>query len=170
MSNCYFCRKKIDTIPYRCTFCGMLFCNIHRIPENHDCPFDLRKPSEIEESLNRLDLLYQDALDFMNKDFTIAKIYEYFTTKQISNSKASELLTYFLENSEDTETRIISLQAFKVLKLKNDIVFHTLENCILSDENPIVRRTAIKVIKQIFPKKSVPILNWIQKSDNNSAI
>jgi len=146
----------------------MLFCSKHRIPENHDCPFDLRKSSEIEVSLNKLDVLYQDALDFMNKDLTVAKIYDYVTTKQMNNLEATELLIYFIENSIDIDTRRISIQAFKVLELKNDFVFNTLESCILSDDNLIVRKTAIDVIKNIFPKKSKTILKWIRKNDNKS--
>lgn len=139
----------------------MIFCGKHRIPENHDCPFDLRKSSEIEESLSKIDLLYQDALDFMNKDLTVAKIYEYVTTKQMNSLEATELLTYFIENSDDAETRRISIQTFKVLELKNKYAFNTLESCILSENNPDVRKTAIDVIKYIFPKKSQTILKWI---------
>ena len=83
MTICYFCNKKIDDIPYRSTFCGMVFCSSHRIPENHDCPFDLRKSSEIERILNDFEVLYQDALDFISKDLTVAKIYEFVTIDAI---------------------------------------------------------------------------------------
>ncbi len=146
----------------------MLFCSKHRIPENHDCPFDLRKSSENIDLLNKLDVLYQDALDFMNKDLTVAKIYDYVTTKKMNNLEATELLTYFIENSDDIDTRRISIQAFKVLELKNDYAFNTLEGCILSEDNPIVKKTAIEVIKYIFPKKSKTILKWARKNDNKS--
>lgn len=146
----------------------MLFCSKHRIPENHDCPFDLRKSSEIEESLSRFDVLYEDALDFMNKDLTVAKIYDYVTTKQMNNLEATELLAYLIENSDDVDIRRISIQAFKVLKLNNDIAFNTLESCILSEDNPVVKKTAIDVIKHIFPKKSQTIMKWIRQSDKKS--
>jgi len=43
--------------------------------------------------------------------------------------------------------------AFRVLNLKNENVLNALENCILSDEDPIVKETAIEIIKEIFPKK-----------------
>lgn len=146
----------------------MIFCSKHRIPENHECPFDLRRTSEFEDSFRRLSLLYQDALDFINKDLTVAKVYEYFTTKQMDDLEATELLIHFIENSEDPDIRSISIQAFKVLKLKNNNVFQALENCILSDDDPIIRKTAIEIIREMFPKKSQNILNWIQKSNNNS--
>ena len=58
------------------------------------------------------------------------------------------------KNSEDIDTRRIGIQAFKVLELKSNDVFKILENCILSEDDPLVRRTAIEVIQQLFPKKS----------------
>lgn len=145
----------------------MLFCSKHRIPENHDCAFDLRKSSEFEESLNILNVLYQDALDFINKDLTVAKIYEYVTTNQMNKLEATELLNYFIENSDDIDTRRISILAFKVLQLKNDEVFGTLENCILNEDNSIVKETAIQVMKQLFPKQSKSILKWSQRNTND---
>lgn len=144
----------------------MIFCSKHRIPENHDCPFDLRKSSEFEESLNILNVLYQDALDFINKDLTVAKIYEYVTTQQMNNLEAIELLTYFIENSDDINIRRISILAFKVLQLKDDNVFNTLENCIIGEDNSIVKKTATKVMKQIFPKKSKAALKWNESNKN----
>ncbi len=154
-------------IPYRCTFCGMKFCSKHRLPENHECPFDLKKSSEFEDLINKWDILYQDALDFMNKELTVAKIYEYFTTKQMNKEETIELLNYILENSENTEIRRISIMAFKVMELKDDKVFTTLESCILSDEDPIVRKTAVEVMQQIFPKKSKDLIRWVNTHNKN---
>ena len=83
MPNCYFCKDKVDDIPYRCTFCGMVFCGNHRLPENHECPFDLKGKSMKKDSLEHSEVFYQDALDFLDKDLSVAKIYEYVTTKKI---------------------------------------------------------------------------------------
>ena len=165
MPNCYFCKDKVGNIPYRCTFCGMVFCGIHRLPENHNCPFDLRNSSEIEDSINNSQVLYQDALDFIEKDLTVAKIYNFVTTRKMGDNDATELLSHFLENSEETEIRINSIMAFKVLELKNKNVFNILESCILSDENPDVKEAALTVIEDLFPKKSKDIRNWIKKEE-----
>ncbi|MFX0145539.1 MAG: AN1-type zinc finger domain-containing protein [Candidatus Hodarchaeota archaeon] len=162
MSNCHFCKGAIKDIPYRCKFCGMIFCNKHRLPENHDCPFDLRKKDKDYSSLNKT--LYQDALEFMSKDLTVAKIYDYVKTSQMTKSEAIELLSYFLEKSDKNEIRKVSILAFKVLNLKNDKVYNVLENCILSDENSEVKKTAMDVIKYNFPKRSRNLLNWINKN------
>lgn len=140
----------------------MIFCNKHRLPENHDCPFDLRKKDKYYNSLNKA--LYQDALEFISKDLTVAKIYDYVTTSQMTKSEAIELLSYFLEKSDKNEIRKVSILAFKVLNLKNDKVYDVLENCILSDENSEVKETAMEVITYIFPKRSRNLLNWINKN------
>lgn len=165
MPNCYFCKDKMDDIPYRCTFCGMVFCSIHRLPENHDCPFDLKGKSMKKDSLEHSEVFYQDALDFLDKDLSVAKIYEYVTTKKINQIEATELLTHFLEVSEEIEVRINSIMAFKVLNLKNNNVFNILESCILSDVNPEIKKAALKVIKELFPKKSKDITHWIKNHE-----
>ena len=166
MPYCYKCKIEISSIPYRCTFCGMIYCSKHRLPENHKCPFDLIQKGKDFESIEKP--LYQDALDFIEKDLTVAKVYEYCSIKQMSNKKAAEILTHFVENSEDVDTRRISILAFRELNLKSKNVFNTLESCILLEDNLIVRRTAIKVIQQLFPKKSKSILEWSQRKGNNS--
>jgi hypothetical protein len=33
---CKICGKK-DTLPYRCSYCGEIFCGDHRLPETHNC-------------------------------------------------------------------------------------------------------------------------------------
>lgn len=143
----------------------MVFCNKHRLPENHECPFDLRKKKIDINSLEETHLLYQDALEFMSGELTVAKIYNYVTTKSMNKSEAIELLNYFIENSEKSEIRKISIIAFKVLELKSDKAFDILESCLLSDEDSDVKKTAAKIIAYNFPKKSENILNWLSKQD-----
>jgi hypothetical protein len=141
----------------------MIFCGNHRLPENHECAFDLKGKSIITDSIQQSQVFYQDALDFIDKDLSVAKIYEYVTTNQMNEMEATELLTHFLEVSEKIDVRINSIMAFKVLELKNMKVFNTLESCILSDENPDIKKAALTVITDLFPKKSEDIRNWAGK-------
>jgi hypothetical protein len=141
----------------------MKFCSQHRLPENHNCPFDLNIRNFIDNS-SKNHILYQDALDFMATDLTVAKIYEYVTTKKLKDSEAIDLLIYFIENSEDNEIRKNSIIAFKLLNLKTNKVYNILENLVLSEENQIIIQTAIDIISKMFPKKSRTLLKWIEKS------
>ncbi|KKM92331.1 hypothetical protein LCGC14_1219540 [marine sediment metagenome] len=145
----------------------MQFCSKHRLPENHECPFDLINPTDFDFTLSRDNIKYQDALDFMNNELTVAKIYEYVTTMKMNNLEASTLLIYILENSDDIEIRRNSVLAFKLLKLKNNNVFNALENCILTEDTPLVRNTAVDVIKHIFHKKSKEIIKWANNHYND---
>jgi hypothetical protein len=143
----------------------MIFCGSHRLPENHECPFDLRKKFMTLDALEESQVFYQDALDFMDKDLSVAKIYEFVTTKKMNEMEATELLTYFLESREEIDVQINSIMAFKVLELKNTKVFNILENWILSDENPKTKKAALTVISDLFPKKSKDIRNWVKKKE-----
>ena len=37
--NLSTCKTKLGLIPFECR-CSLIFCNEHRIPENHQCTFD----------------------------------------------------------------------------------------------------------------------------------
>jgi len=42
MSFCEFCGIEIGYLPFKCKYCGGTFCKKHRLPENHECSFELK--------------------------------------------------------------------------------------------------------------------------------
>jgi len=38
MARCEFCGKPV-TLPFRCNYCGKFFCEDHRLPPKHNCPY-----------------------------------------------------------------------------------------------------------------------------------
>jgi len=36
IGKCAMCGKEV-TLPFKCKYCGQLFCDDHRLPENHSC-------------------------------------------------------------------------------------------------------------------------------------
>ncbi len=42
MTFCEHCGEKIDLLPFKCKYCGRAFCKEHRLPENHQCIFELK--------------------------------------------------------------------------------------------------------------------------------
>ncbi len=38
VAHCEFCDEKVY-MPYKCRFCEGVFCDFHRLPEKHRCPF-----------------------------------------------------------------------------------------------------------------------------------
>ena len=46
MPFCEHCGNEIGYLPFNCNYCGGTFCKQHRLPENHDCSFELKhKPA-----------------------------------------------------------------------------------------------------------------------------
>ncbi len=164
MPDCRYCGKNTGYLPFICKFCGMSFCKSHRLPENHDCPFDIMsKDGNVDKNY----ILYQDAFELMNNDLTIDKIFYYVQSKQLNKKEATHLLNSFLENSNEVEVRKICLMAIKLLELKTDKAYIILENCLFSDEDPEVRRVAARVLASNFPKKSKDALKWAYEHDKS---
>ncbi|MFX0140913.1 MAG: AN1-type zinc finger domain-containing protein [Candidatus Hodarchaeota archaeon] len=42
MSFCEFCGNEIGYLPFKCKYCGGTYCKKHRLPENHECTFELK--------------------------------------------------------------------------------------------------------------------------------
>ena len=42
MTFCEHCSEKINFLPFKCKYCGGAFCKEHRLPENHQCTFELK--------------------------------------------------------------------------------------------------------------------------------
>jgi len=54
LAKCDVCGKTVE-LPYRCHYCGGIFCIDHRLPENHNCPYRPREPPPwIKEALDKM--------------------------------------------------------------------------------------------------------------------
>jgi len=156
MKKCDYCGKELDTMPFHCRYCGKEFCTDHRLPENHECDFDLMTDSTEK-------LLYSDISELLEKDLTVADIYHNYTVEKFSKEQTIDLLFHVFEQSKDTKTRIHCIEAFRALEFKEAKVYQILEEIILSDRNKQIRDLAFKAIKDLFPEKSKQIQEWRQK-------
>ncbi|MGB5909997.1 MAG: zinc finger AN1 domain-containing stress-associated protein, partial [Promethearchaeia archaeon] len=54
MTYCENCGDQIGYLPFKCKYCGGTFCKKHRLPENHQCSFELKHvplvPLSVKES------------------------------------------------------------------------------------------------------------------------
>ena len=41
MTFCEHCGEKIDLLPFKCKYCGGSYCKDHRLPEYHQCSYEL---------------------------------------------------------------------------------------------------------------------------------
>ncbi|MFX1558520.1 MAG: AN1-type zinc finger domain-containing protein, partial [Promethearchaeota archaeon] len=50
MTYCEHCGVEIGYLPFKCKYCGGTFCKKHRLPENHQCTFELKHTPVVPSS------------------------------------------------------------------------------------------------------------------------
>lgn len=103
----------------------------------------------------------------MNSSKTLEKIKQDLVNKKISTEEASELLISLIETSEDKNYRAQYIEEFGNVALKIEKNFKFLENYLVSDESPLVRRAAAKTIMIKFPKSCHQPLRWVIQNDKS---
>jgi len=66
---CEFCGEEIGYLPFRCNYCGGTFCKQHRLPENHECTFELKHKPVIPTSSKRIRQHRQESKRPVSKDY-----------------------------------------------------------------------------------------------------
>lgn len=109
----------------------------------------------------------------INKEYLPEEIYKTFVNNDINEITALDLLASIIEESEDEDTREISLNILETrLRLFNIKVFNLSENLLLSDSNARIRNAAARIIKNNFLMKAIPLFKWViqYESDLNCLI
>jgi len=58
---CEYCGQEIGYLPFKCKYCNGTFCKKHRLPENHECTFELKHSPLVPDTSREARPLYQDA-------------------------------------------------------------------------------------------------------------
>ena len=69
MPFCEFCGEEIGYLPFKCNYCGGTFCKQHRLPENHECTFELKHKSVIPTTPKRIRQPRQESKRSVSKDY-----------------------------------------------------------------------------------------------------
>lgn len=68
MTFCEHCGEKISFLPFKCKYCGGTYCKEHRLPEYHQCTFELKSipvvPSTLSESSSRSSRSHRTSRNF----------------------------------------------------------------------------------------------------------
>lgn len=103
----------------------------------------------------------------MEKSLTPEKICNDFFNGSMSKNEAEELLVSLVESSENMDIRIGCIDAFEQIGIRNERIFDILEECLISDENPLVRAAAAKSFLLLYPKKGFRPLLWSIKNEQS---
>ena len=102
-------------------------------------------------------------------------LYKDYTNDLIDAESLIEQLSSLIENSKSNQVRIQSIQTFGRLNLKSDnfqvksqnIVFHLLENLLISDSNELIRNEAATILNQLFTIRSLTPMKWALLYDDS---
>jgi hypothetical protein len=97
--------------------------------------------------------------------FTPSKIYDQYLQNLLDKRTAGELLTDFIENSDDDTLRVSALKYFEKLGL-NDSYFKILEQLVISDSSQTIRLFAIDMIREKFLHRALHLINWAIQHEN----
>ena len=86
--------------------------------------------------------------------------YEKFLENEITKISLREYLISFIENSENEQDRIESIEILKEIDARDGKTFSLLENLLVSDHNSTVRKVAIQFLFQKYQEKTLSIIHW----------
>ncbi len=97
-------------------------------------------------------------------------IYQKILQEKINRKEGIEFLISIIEKSDTTSIRLESLKMLYRLKTQDQIVFKTLENCIISDEYDEIRIISAKNILENFLYLGEKCLEWALLNDKSSRL
>jgi hypothetical protein len=89
---------------------------------------------------------------------------------QISNIDAIASLSSLIEKANDPSIRIKSMELLNKLEPNHPKLFQIFENCLISDEDDIIRKQAAKVLMQNYFELAHKTLKWAILNDNSSKV
>lgn len=97
-------------------------------------------------------------------------IYRKLLRNEIKMIEGIEILLSIIEKSDNNSTRLESLNILFKLKIKDQNVFKTIENCIISDESEEIRIISAKIILENYLILGRKCLEWALLNDNSSKL
>jgi len=87
VAHCEYCGEEIGYLPFRCKYCGGIFCKKHRLPENHECTFEKKHIPTSPRGTRRTP---QRASEFISKEEP-KKIKRYLRRQEKQQKRAQDI-------------------------------------------------------------------------------
>jgi len=97
-------------------------------------------------------------------------IYQKILQNKINMVEGVEFLISIVEKSNETNARLESLNILYKLKIRDQVVFRTLENCLISDEYEEIRIISAKYILENYLQAGEKCLEWSLLNDKSSRL
>ncbi len=103
----------------------------------------------------------------MSDQLTPEKIYSRILKKELEKKDALKLFESLINDSDNEETRYAALEFIGKIALDDEKTFEIIESCLISDESPLVRSEAAKILIQTFPKRENKPLLWAIQNEES---
>lgn len=97
-------------------------------------------------------------------------IYQKILQNKINMIEGIEFLISIVEKSNKTNPRLESLNILYKLKTRDQVVFRTLENCLISDESKEIRIISAKILLENYLQAGEKCLEWALLNDKSSRL
>ncbi len=95
------------------------------------------------------------------------KVWEDFQNKNINKNSAINSIINIIDNSNNNEIRVDSINLLEKIGIFNDNIFKFLENLLISDLNGEIRNTAARFIKNRFQDEALSPMKWAIKYETD---
>jgi hypothetical protein len=95
------------------------------------------------------------------------KIFEKFSQKDLDKYTALNLLESIIDNSEDDKLRIESIEILNKIGINDKYTFRLVENLLISDRDPEIRKLALNFVFNNYPKKILKLIKWNVKCETS---
>lgn len=103
----------------------------------------------------------------MSNKLTPEKIYSRVLNKDIEKKDAIKLFESLIHNSDNEEIRCRALKFIGKVAFEDKKTFEVIESCLISDESPLIRFEAAKILIQTFPQRESTPLLWSLQNENS---
>jgi len=103
----------------------------------------------------------------MNDPPTPESIYSKYVDKKIGTKHALKLFESIINKSDDEQNRVKVLEYIGKLTVDDELAFSIIENCLISDESPLVKFGAAKTSIHYFAERDIKPLIWAINNENS---
>jgi len=104
----------------------------------------------------------------MKNTLNLNNIFRKILQNEVKTIEGIEYLISIIEKSDKTSARLQSLEILYKLKTRENFVFKTLENCIISDENEEIRIFSAQIVLEFYLKEGKECIKWALLNDSSS--
>ena len=91
---------------------------------------------------------------------TLKQIFDNYLAGKIDKSSLLSYIFSLIEKSSNEQLRLEAIEFLSKSQLKSELIFKSLENLLISDENYLIKAHAAKYMILNFPEKAYSPLKW----------